>query len=657
MNNKLESIKNNIRQAIEDYWAHTSGGTDIKDNISESFIQRLAEDSLKAKAPLRNMLRKSPNWNEDLDAVVINSTIDRKKDFDTIRSLTQELLLPAIEKAKSEFNFVHAADIINAGRYFYEEENDDAETESYIASITRLAPRAYSETKKISRIFKSLCDALEVTDETANSNFQRKFAKLADELTVKKLQYKLFLSVNPAHFITMSNPKEDNRGPCLTSCHSFNCDEYDYNNGCTGYARDSVTMIAFTVSDPNCPETLNNRKTTRQLFMYQPDNGLLLQSRMYNTSGGTSGAQTESKVYREVVQEVIATCEDAANRWKTSKYYNNDKNVCLDAASHFGGYADWDYEEFSAMISIRNDHEYNYHNFEIGAAGLCIRCGHITESGDGLYCDHCNNDLNNEERCDCCGEYYPADELYTVYNEDGDRVGVCRSCRDDNYEYCDSCEEWHPSDECHWIESEQVYVCDGCYDEYYEECEDCGEVYRKDDIYSVTNEYGEAARVCERCLNNHYVECEDCNDYVHEEAVAIVYDEHGNEKSVCPDCCEKYYTECEECGKYYPNDIIEEGLCPNCLEETPICQECKEHIPNEDDIIDIYIENNGYNSKVKTICRSCYEDSLEKYKTCKKCGAVCTNEVMSKIEKEGYGTLCPDCLAEAKENATKRDIA
>lgn len=71
----------------------------------------------------------------------------------------------------------------------------------------------------------------------------------------------------------MSNPKGDHRGTTLTSCHSFNSTEYEYNNGCTGYARDKVSFIAFTVADPADKETLNNRKTTRQVFAYKPGNG------------------------------------------------------------------------------------------------------------------------------------------------------------------------------------------------------------------------------------------------------------------------------------------------------------------------------------------------------------------------------------------------
>ena len=43
----------------------------------------------------------------------------------------------------------------------------------------------------------------------------------------------------------------------------------------------------------------------RQMFAYKVNNGLLLQSRLYNTSGGTYGAQKESKLYRDLVQREI----------------------------------------------------------------------------------------------------------------------------------------------------------------------------------------------------------------------------------------------------------------------------------------------------------------------------------------------------------------
>ena len=64
-------------------------------------------------------------------------------------------------------------------------------------------------------------------------------------------------------------------------------------------------------ADPDVPETLNNRKTVRQIFAYQPGNGLLLQSRLYNTSGGVRGAHEDSKLYRDLIQRELAELEQA----------------------------------------------------------------------------------------------------------------------------------------------------------------------------------------------------------------------------------------------------------------------------------------------------------------------------------------------------------
>ena len=154
------------------------------------------------------------------------------------------------------------------------------------------------------------------------------------------------MSINPAHFITMSNPKGDKRGETLISCHSFNSREYQYNNGCIGYARDKVSFIVFTVEDPTKPETLNNRKTTRQIFAYKPDNGLLLQSRMYNTSGGQTRMTEESELYRDLVQREITTLENGINLWKTETYDEDDEDHTHLIRKHydFGGYADWMYQ-------------------------------------------------------------------------------------------------------------------------------------------------------------------------------------------------------------------------------------------------------------------------------------------------------------------------
>ena len=305
-------LRNNIKQAIRDYREHTDK-VDILNDVSDNFIHRLAEDAAASKRDLRELFRKSPAWNEELQALVINGTRTHDPDYNRVRSLGEQILYPWACNA-DEYN--HRLSI-RALLYFTEPNAKPDDVARYIAAIEELAPNAYRPRRKKSRIFKALCDALGVTNNNAGSNFQKLYAQFADELSAKKINFKLFVSINPAHFITMSNPKHDRRGNMLTSCHSFNSTEYRYNNGCTGYARDDVTIIAFTVDDPSNPELLNNRKTTRQLFMYKVGNGLLLQSRMYNSGGGVYGASELSPLYRNLVQREISELEGVPNLWKT----------------------------------------------------------------------------------------------------------------------------------------------------------------------------------------------------------------------------------------------------------------------------------------------------------------------------------------------------
>lgn len=446
----IEKNKRNIWQAIDDYKAHACN-TDILDDITADFVDRLAKDNANAKSELRELFRKSPVWNEELDALVINGTRTHNTDYDRIRNLANKILAPAyIGVSDEKMRLLNMA--IN---FFADTKGDKA---SYIDAIKTLAPKAYAPNKKRSRVFKALCDELGISDDTAGSEFQRLYAQFADELSSKKIDFKFFVSLNPAHFLTMSNPKGDDRGSTLTSCHSLNSTEYTYNNGCSGYARDNYSIITFVAADPNVPETLNNRKIMRQIFAYKPGNGLLLQSRLYNTSGGTYGAQAESKVYRDLMQREIAKLEQAPNLWKTYTYFNNTR-CTISAGTGFGGYPDWFYGAFAAKFSIRSDKAESYEPFYIGTYGLCICCG--KEISTHLYCESCGDEDDNEtSRCECCDDFF--EDTYPVYNHEG-------------------------------IE---IYVCANCRDRYYAYCEECGAYYLKE--YVTTTKEGE--RICENCL-------------------------------------------------------------------------------------------------------------------------------------------------------------
>lgn len=64
---KINLAKRNIHQAIEDYGAHSWQTAVLKD-IDARFVDRLAEDNAYAKDELRSLFRKSPVWEEAMDA-------------------------------------------------------------------------------------------------------------------------------------------------------------------------------------------------------------------------------------------------------------------------------------------------------------------------------------------------------------------------------------------------------------------------------------------------------------------------------------------------------------------------------------------------------------------------------------------------------------
>lgn len=551
---KIELTEKNIRQALDDYGKHLYGGNKVLNNVSDEFISILAKRSVEAKMPLREMLRKSPVWDERLDALVINGTRTHDPNYGRIYDLGKMIICPAEENASvgnielMELSLMYFADPTPLGY----------KRESYLSALKVLAPDAYKPNKKPSRIFKGLCDALGVTDNTAGSRFQQLFAQFADELNSKKINFKLFVSINPAHFLTMSNPKGDERGATLTSCHSFNSTEYKYNNGCSGYALDDVTMIAFTASDPADPETLNNRKTTRQLYMYMPGNGLLLQSRMYNTSGGTNGAVEESQLYRDLIQREISACEGAPNLWKTSTYVGNSDDLRFPVDDQFGGYRDWEYSEFAAKYSIRNDHANDYDPFMIGRAGLCVVCG--CEIREGLFCGR----HDYREECYDCNELFDEENLYEVHNRHGDTVMVCEDCRDNNYYECYDCEEYFDGACVTDVNGE--WVCDACFDAYYETCDCCNNYYRRSDGYAVVEENGDDSTVCGRCYERYYpYTCDECGNDVR--ALTAAH-KGGKGVDICPNCENNLYSNCKKCGELVYHRELSRDMewCLDCRE-------------------------------------------------------------------------------------------
>ena len=662
LNNKFDGAKA-IRQAVEDYSRHisTTSKKALKENeehgnntgtknaekaiavmndISEEFITTLAQDSWAAKTELRNLFRKSPNWNEELQAIVLKGTCTPEPNYRRIETWIWKILSPLEEKGEYD----KRRDALTASKFFIEPEYRSR----HIDALNKVAPKAYREGKKITRIFKAFCDAIGITDETKGSKFQELFAKITDELLAKEYEFQLYISINPAHFLTMSNPKYDGRGDTMVSCHSFNSTEYIYNCGCTGYARDEYTFIAFTASDDKNPETLNNRKTSRQIFVYKPNSGCLLQSRMYTTKsgesyGGVNEDTAEGKAYRAIIQREISELEKASPIWETDTYTYNKFSVRIGTGKGFGGYADWSQISGCAKISVRFDCKDKLSDFDcapdkklkVGTYGLCIKCGKTISHG--LYCDHCAG------RCEHCGRKIAPGVEHEVYDSDGNRITVCDHCFEVYYRRCEICGEYHHKSNI-TVTGDGFEVCRDCLENNFKRCEDCGEYYRKGRVQETVDIHGEKIFACDICRNSGHCErgtdCDCCGRRFPAGELTLTAD--GD--SVCQECLESRYGLCDHCGEIHAlGGITREAtcdgeiiyLCDHCAEsgKYETCDDCGRLAP-AGTLIDI-----GGGSRV---CQHCLDHN---YTQCADCGEYCENENLHEVE-DRYGDtiyICDSC--------------
>ena len=291
--------------------------------------------------------------------------------------------------------------------------------------------------------------------------------------------------------------------------------------------------------------------------MYKSGNGLLLQSRLYNTYGGTRGFQADSKIYRDLIQREISELEDVANLWKTYPYVTNKIGCHISCGNGFGGYCDWTYSEFDAKISVRADHVNDFKNFSVGTFGLCVSCGR--EIFHGLYCEDCKT--GDDEICDECHER--CNSITGVYNQHGEYIYVCDDCLHELYRLCDDCEEYH-HEETMTVIDDCTIVCASCLEDHYFKCESCGDYFHIDQRLTAVDCDGNEISICGICKCEDYQSCDDCGRFVHYDDSFTAYDSEGNELLICQACRDRDYSYCKECGELFHDAALIDGFCTNC---------------------------------------------------------------------------------------------
>ena len=94
----IAHLEAQIVKGLEDYFAFVASSPVQLNDFSPAFIHRLAVDAYYSKYELREMMRKSPAWNEELQAWVINGNRTHEPDQKYIREMVAELLSPAVNE-------------------------------------------------------------------------------------------------------------------------------------------------------------------------------------------------------------------------------------------------------------------------------------------------------------------------------------------------------------------------------------------------------------------------------------------------------------------------------------------------------------------------------------------------------------------------------
>ena len=524
---KVEQLQRQIKEALTAYASHAKAGYDLEAiaTPSDFFLKKLAKDATENKAPLREMMRKSPAWDEALDSWVINGNRTHEPDYEKIVGWLDELFSPVLYDGKGTISSDDWWAIITFLDADFDNDDYPDRKEYAIRILNGIDKKIYAEGKKKSKVLRALLVHYGLWNDTAGSECQKLFALIADELVAKKINYKLYVSINPAHILTMSNPKYDDRGPMLVSCHSLNS-KYSYKNGCVGYARDNISFIAFTVKDNEDMDNLYTRKTTRQMFFYEPKSAVLLQSRMYKAVGsrgseygGINGYDELSTEYRRLIQKEIAFCEGVPNLWEKTRNYDGglgNVDIRFLTGHGFGGYADWNCAEYCPILSIRKAWDGDFERFTIGNYGLCFSCGKEIE--EGILCSECNDTMHTKMCANCTG-LFDTSELTEVHDLNGQIYSVCEHCRDRNYRLCEDCNEWHSIENTTYAKGCHGYVCNRCLTRYYSKCDSCCHYFYDDELMNAIDENGCCIDICEGCCDDNYHWDDDrkvyvCNDFV-----------------------------------------------------------------------------------------------------------------------------------------------
>lgn len=495
---------------------------EMDDNYTEFGIRCNLNDWAENKMPLIELLRKHPDWNEEAKAVILHSDINRSANINEAQQVVNDIYEASNMNKLDETTWYKYMDtknrimrLIKDGNLISENTNNDIKrlNENYPELRARVG-------QKTSRVINKLFGLMGFN---TIPEYNRLYAKFSDDINPLTVKTTTILSVHWMDFLTMS------RGNSWSSCHGIESNaSYSgcYKAGCLSYANDRVSLIFYTVDNSyNGNTPWKEKKITRQVFFYK--DGVLVQERLYpqcNDNDTGTGANSQVRQYRTIVESIFAVCENRPNLWKKHKQVNIDKNDDCFMYDDWNCFRNW-------KICFNDIDEEREFDILVGSESYCLNCGKLKEDcshdddAKSLMCKSC---YNREEECCECGEMHDPDDMNLI---------------DGNY-YCPSCSFYCTYHDDYEVRDNEVhvrnygYVCqDALNSGDFTYCEHCSSyiVNRYEDTKEVNTETG-TETWCERCVHSDAIRCDNCGE-LFDDSMDYLDTDNG---IYCPDCMDAY---------------------------------------------------------------------------------------------------------------------
>ncbi len=501
-----ETMKQGMIKVLDMY--DIPWGTSAIDKI----IDIWAED----KAPLIELLRHHPNWNEEKCYIAFDQNVKGQTDDKKIYQFLDWVM-----------DITYYTNGLGELRYYKEQLLDSEMAEMIKQSYPDI--KGIAAGQKTSRAVNKICKFLGMDKR---ENYEREYAKYSDAINPLDVVRHTILSINPVDYLLSSN------GNSWSSCHTLDKNNPNGFSGChcsgtMSYLLDGTTMVYYQVDKEYDGNDLEfEPKIIRQLFHYK--DGVLVQGRLYpQCNDGQNSLYTP---IRAQLQKIIADCLVAPNLWRKKGGASACSSVINSKGTHYRDYECQNECSVSRIVKMIPKGRVDNRKMTVGHDIYCTKCGDWHDNESILLCEDCADSYGEEvrtRRCVTCGSRGDEEDMYLI---NGD--WYCCDCST----YCDCCDERVPDSYINYYDELNMYICDDCRDEKFTTCDCCDDLCRDDDVTWVesTDEY-----VCDHCLRINYTYVESEDDYFLNEKVK----------------------ECKECGSLYVIEDGDKGLCPDCEEK------------------------------------------------------------------------------------------